>query len=183
MAMTRFRVLSPAAEIRNLLSQTLSRFKLNRTMINEIASIYNKVIQSKKYFNEIDVKSSDGGIVAIEFLVQTLTLQNLKSLVDKLPIAVPELIRELKQIGSLTDEEANEISETYDFYRTIEFANYASLSKTNHKIPHDEHELASLALHLDFKNPDEFLDSLKSRMRRIGAQFRKIISTIDHDQN
>ena len=183
MAMTRFRVLSPSPEIRNLLSQTLSRFKLNRTMINEIASIYNKVVQSKKYFNEIDVKSSDGGIIAIEFLVQTLTLQNLKSLVDKLPLAVPELTRELKQIGSLTDEEANEISETYDFYRTIEFANYASLSKTNHKIPHDERELASLALHLDFKNPDEFLDSLKSRMRRIGAQFRKIVSTIDHDQN
>lgn len=181
MAMTRFRVLSTSPKIRELILKTLRRFKLNHSSVNEIASIYNKVIQSKKYFDEIDVKSSDGGIVAIEFLVQTLTLNNLESLADKLPCTILELIGKLKEINALTDTEANEISETYDFYRTIEFVNYTSLSKSNRKIPHDEHDLASLALHLDFKNPDEFLDSLKSRMRRIGSHFRKVISTLDHD--
>ena len=110
-----------------------------------------------------------------------LTLNNLESLADKLPCTILELIGKLKEINALTDTEANEISETYDFYRTIEFVNYTSLSKSNRKIPHDEHDLASLALHLDFKNPDEFLDSLKSRMRRIGSHFRKVISTLDHD--
>jgi glutamate-ammonia-ligase adenylyltransferase len=178
MAMTRFRVLSPSPEVQKLISQTLSRFKLSRIFVNEISSIYNKLVQSKKYFNEIDVKSSDGGIVAIEFIVQTLTLANIEKLVDGLPCTILELIDKLKKLGALTDDDANQLSETYDFYRTIEFANYTSFGKATHKIPHDERELASLALHLDFKNPDEFLDSLKSRMRRTGSFFRKIISNL-----
>jgi glutamate-ammonia-ligase adenylyltransferase len=178
MAMTRFRVISSSPQIQSLISQTLSRFKLNRSSVSEIALIYNKVIQSKKYFDEVDVKSSDGGIVAIEFIVQTLTLANLEKLADKLPCTILELTEKLKGLGALTDDEANQISETYDFYRTIEFGNYTSLGKSTHKIPHDERELASLALHLDFKNPDEFLDSLKSRMRRTGSFFRKVVSSL-----
>jgi len=183
MAMTRFRVIFPSPKIQKLLTQTLSGFKLNASLVKEIASIYNKLIQSKNYFDEVDIKSGDGGMVAIEFLVQTLTLSRLELLTDTLPCPILELIEKLKGIGALAEEEANEISETYNFYRTIEFMNYTSLSKTNHKIPHEEHELASLALHLDFKNPNEFLDSLKARMRRMSSSLRKVLSTIERDQD
>ncbi|HQT91303.1 MAG TPA: hypothetical protein PL001_04655, partial [Candidatus Kryptobacter bacterium] len=77
-----------------------------------------------------------------------------------------------------SEESADEIKESYEFYRMIEFSNYTSLSKTSHKIPHDERELESLSAHLDFKNADEFLDSLKSRMRRMSSLFKKIIAEL-----
>jgi glutamate-ammonia-ligase adenylyltransferase len=178
MAMTRFRVLSNSSDVKGLIRQTLSRFKLDRSSLSEIASIYNKVVQTKKYFDEIDIKSSDGCIFTIEFMVQTLALNNLEVLVDALPATTIEMIAKLKEAGALTEEESALLSETYDFYRTIEFVNYTSLGKSTHKIPDDERELASLALHLDFKNPHEFLDSIKSRMRRTSSHFRRILSNL-----
>ncbi len=192
MAMTRFRnivipspelthsnkVESPSLSLRDLIAATLKDFKLDSPSVKEIAAIYNKVIQSKKYFDEIDVKTGDGGMLAIELLVQTLALENSHKITEAFPGKIIDLIEKLKNISALPDETANEVREAYEFYRSIEFSNYVSLSKTNHKIPHDEHELSSLSLHLDFKNPAEFLDSLKSRMRRTGSLFRKVIAEL-----
>ncbi len=185
MAMTRFRNIIPSSseqvpsgKIESRIAATLKNFKLTRASVEEIAAIYNKVIQSKKYFDEIDVKSGDGGMFAIELLLQSLALDNSQKMTDVFPGKIIDLIEKLKNISALPDETASEVRDAYEFYRTIEFANYVSLSKANHKIPHDEHELSSLSLHLDFKNPAEFSDSLKSRMRRIGSLFRKVIADL-----
>ncbi len=177
MAMTRFRTMTPFSG-KDLISDRLKNFELRRRSIEEINEIYNKIIRTKTYFDEIDVKSGDGGIVAIEFIVQALTLNNLGVLTEKLPATIIELISELKRINAMKNEEADELSETYDFYRTIEFVIYSSLAKSNHKIPHDKNELASMALYLDFKDPEEFLDSLKSRMRKTAACVRRTISSL-----
>ncbi len=176
MAMTRFRNTSDAVEINRAIGETIRNFKMTPSSLEEIAGLYNKIIQSKKYFDEMDVKSGDGGIFAIEFLVQTLVLKNPNTIAGFLPCKIVDLIDRLKEAGTLSDEVADEIKGSYEFYRMIEFSNYVSLSKMNHKIPHDERDLASLSAHLDFKNAGEFLDSLKSRMRRISSLFRKVIS-------
>ncbi|MCL4519227.1 MAG: hypothetical protein M1587_08535, partial [Thaumarchaeota archaeon] len=144
----------------------------------EIAALYGKVVQSKSYFDEIDIKSGDGGIFAVEFLVQTLLLTNAKEMEGLMPASIGESIDRLKLKGSLSEQIADEVKESYEFYRMIEFSNYVSLSKTNHKIPHDERELESLAAHLDFKNSGEFLDSLKARMRKISSLFKKTVSQL-----
>ena len=178
MAMTRFRSIIPSDRITEAISRTLGTFRLTRPAIEEISSIYGKVIQSKSYFHETDVKSGDGGMFAVEFLVQTLVLAHLDKMRAFLPGTVTDLLEKLARIGALPEESAQEAKESFEFYRMIEFSNYASLSKTNHKIPHDEHELASLAAHLDFKNSDEFLDSLKSRMRRMSSLFKKVIAEL-----
>lgn len=178
MAMTRFRSVLASDRIDEAISRTLTGFRLTRAAVEEISSLYARVIQSKSYFHEIDVKSGDGGMFAVEFLVQTLVIANLDRMRDSLPGKVPQLLDKLAGIGALTEDSASEARESYEFYRMIEFSNYASLSKTNHKIPHDERELESLASHLDFKNSDEFLDSLKSRMRRMSSLFKKTIAEL-----
>lgn len=178
MAMTRFRSIIPSERVGDAISRTLANFKLSRASIEEISSLYGKVIQSKSYFHETDVKSGDGGMFAVEFLVQTLVIANLEKMLPFLPGTVTDLMDKLHEIGALPEESADEAKESYEFYRMIEFSNYASLSKTNHKIPHDERELASLSAHLDFKNSDEFLDSLKSRMRRMSSLFKKVIADL-----
>ncbi len=178
MAMTRFRSVVASERISEAITHTLDGFKLTRPAIEEISSLYGKVIQSKSYFQEIDVKSGDGGMFAVEFLVQALVIAHLDKLRTFLPDTIPGLIDRLENLDVLPDETAEEVKESYAFYRMIEFSIYASLSKTNHKIPHDERELASLSAHLDFKNADEFLDSLKSRMRRMSSLFRKVIAEL-----
>ena len=179
MAMTRFRVLSPSPEVQKLISQTLSQFKLNRSSVNEISSIYSKLVESKKYFDEIDVKSSDGGIVAIEFIVQTLTLAHLEKLADSLPRTILELIEKLKGLGALTDEDANQISETYDFYRTIEFANYTSLGKATHKIPHQRARACFTRIASRFQEPRRISRQPQVPNAPRGRSFfRKVISTL-----
>ena len=178
MAMTRFRSIFPSKRINDALSHTLQSYKLARPAISEISSLYGKVIQSKSYFHEIDVKTGDGGMFAVEFLVQTLVIAHLDKLHNFLPNTIPGLVDRLRENGILSEESADEIKESYEFYRMIEFSNYTSLSKTGHKIPHDERELESLSAHLDFKNADEFLDSLKSRMRRMSSLFKKIITEL-----
>jgi [glutamine synthetase] adenylyltransferase / [glutamine synthetase]-adenylyl-L-tyrosine phosphorylase len=181
MAMTRFRSIAPSARVDEAISRTLRDFKLTRTAIKEISDLYGKVIQSKSYFHETDVKSGDGGMFAVEFLVQTLVVAHLDKLHMFLPDTIAGLVERLKGLKILSEDAADEIRESYAFYRMIEFSIYASLSKTNHKIPHDERELSSLSAHLDFKNADEFLDSLKSRMRRISSLFRKVITDITEE--
>lgn len=178
MAMTRFRSITASKKINDALSQRLKNFKLTRHAVDEISALYGKVIQSKSYFDETDVKTGDGGMFAVEFLVQTLVIAHLDKMRELLPCSIPELVDNLEEIGALPEESAEEIKESYGFYRMIEFSNFASLSKTSHKIPHDERELASLSAHLDFKNADEFLDSLKSRMRRMSSLFRKVIAEL-----
>lgn len=181
MAMTRFRSLSNDQEVMNLISHALQNFQLTRDALKEILSLYSKVIQSKSYFDEIDIKFGDGGIFAIEFLVQALILKDPKRTVAFIPASVPQLIDELRGIDFLEEAAAEEIKESYEFYRMIEFSNYVSLSKTSHKIPHDEAELASLSALLDFKNPTEFSDSLKSRMRHMSSLFKKTIQDLQAD--
>ncbi len=178
MAMTRFRFISDSERIGKAMSNVIDNFRLTPPAVNEIAAIYSKVIQSKSYFHEIDVKSGDGGMFAVEFLVQTLVLANLEKMKAILPDSTIALLEKLSAIGALPEDAADEVKESYEFYRMIEFANYTSLSRTNHKIPHDERELESLSAHLSFKNPDEFMDSLKSRMRRVSTLFRKVISSL-----
>ena len=178
MSMTRFRNLSTSENIFSMITRTVGSFKLTQSSLKEIASLYNKVIQSKSYFDEIDVKFGDGGMFAVEFLVQTLALNNAEALMESFPTAIVNMIEKLKDIDAISEEIADEVKESYEFYRMIEFSNYVSLSKTNHKIPHDERELTSLAAHLDFKNPDEFMDSLKSRMRRMSSLFKKVTADL-----
>ncbi|MCL5267837.1 MAG: hypothetical protein M1469_07025 [Bacteroidetes bacterium] len=177
-AMTRFRSIFPSEEIEEIILNTIRNFSISRSSIEEIAALYGKVVQSKSYFDEIDIKSGDGGIFAVEFLVQTLLLTNAKEMEGLMPASIGESIDRLKLKGSLSEQIADEVKESYEFYRMIEFSNYVSLSKTNHKIPHDERELESLAAHLDFKNSGEFLDSLKARMRKISSLFKKTVSQL-----
>jgi glutamate-ammonia-ligase adenylyltransferase len=196
MAMTRFRRIIPlgkmnsrnttsasetsdgSEKVESWIRDVLAGFKLSKSSIEEIGGIYNKVIQSKKYFDEIDVKTTDGGMFAVELLTQTLALKKADELAETFPSKITEMIDNLEELSVLDDETASEIKEAYEFYRAIEFSNYVSLSKTTHKIPHDENELNSLALHLDFKNPVEFLDSLKSRMRRMSSLFRRTMDEL-----
>jgi len=174
LAMTRFRPLYPSPGVDSLIARAISSFQLNRQALEELVALYSKVIQSKSYFDEIDIKFGDGGIFAIEFLVQTLSLRNPELMKKCFPCTIDALIGHLKENNLLPEELADEIRETYEFYRMIEFSNYVSLSKTNHKIPHDEREVVSLSSLLDFKNPAEFMDSLKSRMRHMSSLFKRI---------
>ena len=176
MAMTRFRVLGQPNPLQNKLTSTLVKHPLSREEVEEISGLYSKAIQSHSYFDEIDIKTGDGGLFAVEFLVQTLALKQVQLLTGDFPTDVIDLFRKIKSIDAIDKSWADETEESFVFYRIIEFSNYASLSKTNYKIPHDERELASLAAHLDFKNSDEFLDSLRSRMRRTSSLLRKILS-------
>ncbi len=178
MAMTRFRSIFPSEEIEGIIRNATRNVSITRRSIDEIAALYGKVVQSKSFFDEIDVKSGDGGIFAIEFLVQTLLLSDTRNTGRIMPASIIESIVNLKQNGTLPEQTADEVRESYEFYRMIEFSNYVSLSKTNHKIPHDERELESLAAHLDFKNSAEFLDSLKARMRKISSLFKNTISQL-----
>ncbi len=180
MAMTRFRSIFPSEEIEEIIGNATRNVSITRRSIEEIAALYGKVVQSKSYFDEIDVKSGDGGIFAVEFLVQTLLLANIRNTGRTMPASasIIDSIVSLKQNGTLPEQAADEVRESYEFYRMIEFSNYVSLSKTNHKIPHDERELESLAAHLDFKNSAEFLDSRKARMRKISSLFKKTISQL-----
>ncbi len=178
MAMTRFRPIIPSVEIDSIIKDAVRNFSLSRQALEEITVLYSKVIQSKSYFDEIDVKSGDGGMFAIEFIVQTLLLAKAQLLDGLMPASIVESMDRLQSLGAFPEQVADEVKESYEFYRKIEFANYVSLSKTNHKIPHDERELESLAAHLDFKNSGEFLDSLKARMRRISALFKRTVSQL-----
>ncbi len=178
MAMTRFRILGKEATLRDAVSRSLHSHDLTPAAAEEISSLYSKAIQSHSYFDEIDVKTGDGGLFAIEFLAQTLSLKRISELKEIFPTSIPLLMEGLAALGAVSEEKSEEAIESYSFYRMIEFSNYASLSKTSCKIPHDERELESLSSHLDFKNSDEFLDSLKSRMRRMSSLLRKELAAL-----
>lgn len=178
MAMTGFRVIVNSGLKDNPFQDKLLKFKFNKESLQEITKIHDKIVQTKNLFGAKDVKTSDGGMVTIQFISQILTLSSIEKFLPIIPLSIPNTLRTAMELDLIDTEMAEDLISNYNFYRMIEFVNYIALSRPTHKLPDSEEDLNTLASNLDYKNTNEFLNSVSSRLRRTSLTFKKLISRL-----
>ena len=103
-----------------------------------------------------DVKSGYGGLVDIEFAVQTLQLIHGT---DSNSVRVPNTllaIDRLQSIGVLTEEQHDNLSEAYQFLRRVENALRIVHDRPLDALPTNHTELAQLARRLGYTDTEEY---------------------------
>lgn len=102
-----------------------------------------------------DVKSGYGGLVDIEFAVQTLQLIHGT---DADSVRVPntlDAIDRLNTVGILTEEQSSGLSEAYKFLRRVENALRIVHDRALDALPTNQSELAQLARRLGYTDSEE----------------------------
>lgn len=183
MAMTGYRTILNCTSSEIPIKERLLKFKLTETNLEEIIKIHEKTVQTKKFFEAKDVKTSDGGMITIQFISQILILSSIEKFLQVIPMSIPDTLRMAKNYDLIDSETAEDLISDYNFYRMIEFVNYTALSRSTHKLPSTDEELNTLASNLDYKNTNEFLNSVSSRLRRTSLTFRKLVSQFKPNSN
>ncbi|MGC8653059.1 MAG: hypothetical protein ACP5US_03610 [Candidatus Kryptoniota bacterium] len=176
MAMTGFRVIVNDTSSEIPVKERLLKFEFTEENLKEIIKIHEKTVQTKKIFGTKDVKTSDGGMVTIQFISQILILSSIEKFLPAIPMSIPDALRTATNYGLIDTETAEDLINNYNFYRMIEFVNYTALSRPTHKLPDNDKDLNTLASNLDYKNTNEFLNSVSSRLRWTASTFRKVVS-------
>jgi len=126
----------------------------------------------------IDIKVGAGGIVDIEFLVQTLQLmygvQN-KELRGRNTLNV---LRGLRQCNFITENDFQTLEQNYIFFRETEKFMRISLETTASVLPSDSEKLGYLARCVGLRNQDEFIKGMKERMKGTREIFLRLMKQL-----
>ena len=124
-----------------------------------------------KHFGE--VKTGQGGIRDIEFLVQFLQLaygQRIPSI--RCTGTLDGLIR-LAEADLIHAKEYRTLSNAYVILRTVEHSLQLMHNQQEHSLPTSKQELAYLARRLDFNDAEVFLDQFREQTKAVSKIFRK----------
>jgi glutamine synthetase adenylyltransferase len=128
---------------------------------------------------QIDIKLSPGALTDIEFITQILQMVKFKDF-EKIEKNTPKALILLFKDALLKEDEYQTLFSNYEFYREIEKFLRVSLWTKSNTIPEDFEKLEYLSLCLGYKFPDEFVDSVKTRMRQTREIFHRVIERITH---
>ncbi|MDA0832210.1 MAG: glutamine synthetase adenylyltransferase [Planctomycetota bacterium] len=124
-----------------------------------------------------EVKSGEGSIRDIEFVVQFLQLRYGGENRAVRSINTLDALVRLVDFGYLKGDEYRILSSGYHFLRTIEHALQLMHYKQVHALPDDHRELSYLARRLDYPDAEQFLQYYRQHCRQIRAIFEKYIGT------
>jgi len=152
-ALTKARVISgPAkAEVEELITRIWTQLRTRPNTKAEIGSMYERVVRDRaKSGGWYEFKTGRGGLISIEFLVQSLEIQA--------GIREPNTLNALERLaGKMEKEELDTLTSDYLFYRRIE----SILRRTNNQsvssLPLNDEDQAKLARRMGFDDRDAFL--------------------------
>ncbi|MDB5349985.1 MAG: glutamine synthetase adenylyltransferase [Planctomycetota bacterium] len=131
-----------------------------------------------------ELKKGAGGLVDIEFLVQTLQLIHAANEPEILKTNVWESLDALRRTGRLAAEDHADLRDAYDFLRTVEGRLRIVQNRTDVGLPEDREELARLARRLGYMPDDEvevatlFRSDIERLARRTRSVFEQIVGPV-----
>jgi [glutamine synthetase] adenylyltransferase / [glutamine synthetase]-adenylyl-L-tyrosine phosphorylase len=132
--------------------------------------------EKKSGFN---VKLGRGGIREIEFIAQALQLAH-GGRDDwlRLPHTLVSLGR-LADREFITQQERSELSEAYDFLRTLEHRLQMEHGLQTHTVPDSDQSRTLIARRIGFANPQEFISTLTMHTRHVRRVYDRLFSDLE----
>jgi glutamate-ammonia-ligase adenylyltransferase len=181
MAFTRFRYIRGnkklAEEALSLYYDRIANVKFTKSLVDSLVKIRKKMEEVAK--GEIDIKVGAGGLVDVEFIAQILQLKHFKELGEIESHTVKALLK-LSELKILNEDECKTLISNYEFYREVEKFLRVSLWRKSNSLPEpvEAQKLEYLSLCLGYRFADEFVDSIKSRMRKTRKIFEDVINRV-----
>lgn len=128
-----------------------------------------------------NVKLGRGGIREIEFIAQALQLAH-GGRDDWL--RVPHTLVSLGRLADrefITQQERSELSDAYDFLRTLEHRLQMEHGLQTHTVPESEQARALIGRRLGFSNPQDFISALTTHTRHVRATYDRLFSDLDQE--
>ena len=151
-ALTKARVISGPSktEVERLITKIWEQLRTRSNAKAEIASMYERVVKDRaKSGNWYEFKTGRGGLISIEFLVQSVEIQ--------LGIREPNTLKALGRLaGHLEKEELDTLKSDYLFYRRIESILRRANNQSVSSLPLNDEDQAKLALRMGFEDRDTF---------------------------
>jgi glutamate-ammonia-ligase adenylyltransferase len=160
-----------------LAEETLYSFPYDQSTFQKISDMKKRIEQelSKEGPEHIDLKFGPGGIVELEFIVQTLQLINGKSHPE---LRVPNTltaIRRLRKSNLISIEEASIMDDAYLFLRGVE-SRLRVLRNIPSSLLHIKDErLLPLARGMDYDDGEKFLNALKEHRNKIRGIYDRVL--------
>src|SRR6185295_5112673 len=127
-------------------------------------------VEKKSGFN---VKLGRGGIREIEFIAQALQLAHGGR--DEW-LRVPHTLVSLGRLadrGFITQDERSELSDAYDFLRTLEHRLQMEHGLQTHTVPDSDEAQQLVARRMGFSTQKDFLVALKARVRNVRNTYER----------
>ncbi|MCX7762218.1 MAG: hypothetical protein N2252_05195 [Candidatus Kryptonium sp.] len=179
-ALTRARFITGSYEISqkvfDLVYEKILKLEFTRSLADYIFEMRQKMEKNIKP-DKIDIKLSSGALTDIEFIAQILQMRYLKNL-GKIERNTPKALATLLKCGFIKPDEYQTLNLNYQFYREVEKFLRVSLGTKSNSIPDDPEKLEYLSLCMGYRFTEEFVDSLKSRMKKTREVFRNIVDRI-----
>jgi glutamate-ammonia-ligase adenylyltransferase len=119
------------------------------------------------------VKSGEGSLRDVEFLVQMLQLRHGGALPAlRTPNTLDALVR-LADFDCIHADEYRQLTDGYVFLRTVEHALQLMHNQQRHAVPTDPHELGYLARRLDFPDGETFTAHFNRHVATVRAIYRR----------
>jgi glutamate-ammonia-ligase adenylyltransferase len=121
-----------------------------------------------------DIKLGRGGIREIEFFVQTQQLilgGRDRSLRAPATLAALEALRRRGNVG---DKAAQELTEAYRFFRSLEHRLQMMEDQQTHTVPKNAHDLAHTACFMGFPDVKSFSEALTARLTAVQGHYARL---------
>jgi glutamate-ammonia-ligase adenylyltransferase len=168
-ALTKARVISgpESTEVEELIAKVWEQLRSRPNIKAEIAGMYERIIKERaKSGDEQELKTGRGGLISIEFLVQSVEIS--------LGIREQNTLKALQRVGhQLREGESDTLANDYLFYRRIESILRRANNQSVSSLPAHDSEQTKLALRLGFRDRQMFLDDYRLRRNRDEEIVRK----------
>jgi glutamate-ammonia-ligase adenylyltransferase len=168
-ALTKARVISglEQSEIEKLITKVWERLRTRPNTKLEIAGMYERIVKERtKGGDWHEFKTGRGGLIGIEFLVQSLEIE--------LGVREPNTLKGLELVGGrLGKDESETLTNDYLFYRRIESILRRANNQSVSSLPAQEPEQTKLALRMEFPDRETFLEDYRLRRKQDDEIVRK----------
>ena len=124
---------------------------------------------------ESEFKTGPGGMIDVEFLVQTLQLRYGATHPQLRTAHTLAALNRLTALGLLEENEAVQLRRHYLFLRTIETTLRRIENTSVSHLPVDEHERAQLAKRMGFPDAGSFLSAYRHATGRLRALYERLL--------
>jgi [glutamine synthetase] adenylyltransferase / [glutamine synthetase]-adenylyl-L-tyrosine phosphorylase len=161
-ALTKARVISGPVqmEVETLIVKVWEQLRTRPNTKGEIAGMYERIVKERARSRDwYEFKTGAGGLIGIEFLVQSLEIEH--------GVREPNTLKALEVIGERLGETQSEmLANDYLFYRRMESILRRANNQSVSSVPAQEPEQAKLALRMGFSDRKTFLDDYRRRRSR-----------------
>jgi [glutamine synthetase] adenylyltransferase / [glutamine synthetase]-adenylyl-L-tyrosine phosphorylase len=119
MSLTRSRVIladdQQKRDIQNVISDVLKKPRNPRHLVQDVDKMKTRIFANRESF-DLDIKSLEGGLVSLEFIVQFLHLSVAEKHPDSIMYDLPTFISSLPNLSTLTEPQSRLLSEAWYLY-------------------------------------------------------------------